>query len=95
MQKTKKVKETRELEVNVCLVCDLCGAESNQPDGWSSSSYSSFKGKFTLLDIDSYPGDYQSSGYVVDLCPACGKKVMDKLIEMGVDREKCKHDSNY
>jgi len=96
MRKTRKVVKTepREVEETVCIVCDLCGAESPSPSGWSHSIYSKTEVKFKCLDIESYPGDYHESGYKVDFCPNCGKKVMDKLIEMGVKKEDCEYDSH-
>jgi len=90
VRKTKTVTETITHEVTQCIVCDLCGAESNQPEGWEKSIYFETKSEFRFVDIESYPGDYRETGMKADFCPVCAEKVAQMLISMGLKIENCK-----
>jgi hypothetical protein len=57
--------------VTVSITCDLCGRESQRPDGWGKDAFDVRSVTIEAVEGYSFPegGDYETTGY--DLCPDC------------------------
>lgn len=67
MKKTEQVVTNKQ----VCIVCDICKAESDHPEGWNHRNH-----RYT---IDGY---VKSRYSIIDLCFNCYKKCM---LVIGID----------
>ncbi len=79
-----KEKKTYVSDIDIAIVCDLCGRRSEN-ETWSESPHGRETVTLRHVDTESYPEDTFGKELVLDFCPDClENKILPWLESQGV-----------